>query len=91
MSNSAVFKSFFEVLYQFHDVYLSNILRKNDLIDCHCNFPDLILALKKTEQQKYKLYLQLLWKRRGILHYLYRHWISLSDTNPIKRIKFNKL
>jgi len=44
------------------------ILRKNDLIDCHCNFPDLILALKKTVQQKYKLYLQLLWKRRGILH-----------------------
>ncbi len=30
MSNSAVFKSFFEALYQFHDVYLLNILHKND-------------------------------------------------------------
>ncbi len=30
MSNSAVFKSFFEARSQFHDVYLSNILRKND-------------------------------------------------------------
>jgi hypothetical protein len=52
MSNSAVFKSFFEALYQFHDVYLLKILRKNDLIDCHCNFPDLILALKKNRAAK---------------------------------------